>query len=133
MGQRIRRILNKNFGPVLFTGEKIDEESGLQLGSTIEIYSSVLEPGVFNLLHMHINDTNASVSIDVVTLDANEDVKPHLVFGKDAMGNPLRYKVLIRDDAVNSVFYNTGSKAELIPFKEVQYSPNEIGTHSALR
>jgi hypothetical protein len=123
-------VLNKNFGPVLFTGEKIDEESGLQLGSTIDIYSSVLEQGVFNLIHMHINDTNTSVSIDVVTLDENENIKPHLVFGKDAMGNPLRYKVLIRNDRVHSVFYNTGSKAEVIPFKEIQYSANEIGINS---
>jgi len=120
-------VINSNFGPVLFTSEKIDEESGLQFGSTIDIYSSVPEQGVFNLVHMHINDTNASVSIDVVTIDEDENINSHLVFGKDAMGNPLRYKVIIRNDTIHSVFYNTGFKAEFIPFKEIQYSPNEMG------
>lgn len=111
----------------MFTSERIDEQSGLQLGSVIDIYSSVVEPGIFNLLHMHIDDTNSSVSIDVVTLDSDESIIEHMVFGKDAMGNPLRYKIIIKNDNVSHVLYNTGTKAELILFKEIQYAKNEIG------
>ncbi len=117
--------MNRDFGPVLFTQEKIDPESGLQHGSVIEIFSSVLEPGVFNLLHMHIEDTSSSAAIDVVTLAEGESVNDHKVLGSDSMGRPLRYKVLIKANRVCAVLYNTGSKVEQVRFREEQFMSGE--------
>jgi len=56
--KKIRSVSNKNFGHVLFTAEKIDTESGFQQHSTVEIYTNIVEEGVYNLLHMHVEDTS---------------------------------------------------------------------------
>jgi len=46
---------------VLFVAEKLDTDIGLQQRSHIEVYSTILEPGIFNLLHMHVDDVNELV------------------------------------------------------------------------
>jgi len=98
----------------------------LQHGSIIEIYSTIVEDGVYNLLHMHVEDTSSSVTIDVVTMGENETINDHKIFGKDATGRPLRYKILIKNNKVFNVLYNTGSKAETINYREISYELNEI-------
>ena len=52
---------NTQFGNVLFTAEEIDPDSGFQQRSLVELYSNITEPGVYNLLHIHVEDTSDSV------------------------------------------------------------------------
>ncbi len=59
-------MVNTNFGPVLFTQENIDLESGLTQGTVIEIYSTIVEEGVYNLLHMHMDDTSQTVVLSFI-------------------------------------------------------------------
>ena len=54
-------------------------------------------------------------------------------FGKDSAGRPLRYKVLVKENQVISVLYNTGSKIEQMKFKECQFTKGEYGMFECLR
>ena len=58
----IKSVANVKIGKVLFAGECIDADSGFQQRSLVELYSTVNEIGVFNLLHIHVEDTSNSVS-----------------------------------------------------------------------
>ena len=59
-------MTNRALGPVQFIAEKIDADSGFQQRSIVELYSTILEDGVYNLLHAHVEDMNAEVTINVL-------------------------------------------------------------------
>jgi len=41
-------------------------------------------------------------------------------FPKDASGKPLRYKILVHDNKVRAVLYNTGNSIERVNFREMR-------------
>jgi hypothetical protein len=57
------QVKNILFGNVQFTAEKVDSDSGFQQGSLVKLYSNITEPGVYNLLHIHVEDTSDSVLV----------------------------------------------------------------------
>jgi len=48
-------------------------------------------------------------------------------FGLDSSGKPLRYKVLCKNNCIESVLYNTGSSIEKLKFVEYQFTKGEYG------
>ncbi len=61
MTKTIKEVSNKNIGLVLFSQEQLDAESGFQQRSLVELYTTVVEEGVYNILHMHVEDTSDAV------------------------------------------------------------------------
>jgi hypothetical protein len=57
-------VANVEVGNVLFVAEKLAIDTGFQQRSLIEVYSTILESGVFNLLHMHVDDINEVVKLE---------------------------------------------------------------------
>lgn len=124
---RIRAVANVEIGSVLFVGEKLDADTGFQQRSLIEVYSTVLEPGVFNLLHMHVDDVNESITVDVVSIAGDVPQFSIKDFGLDSAGKPLRYKIIVKEDKVAAIMYNTGSRIEELTFVEHQFFPGDFG------
>ena len=72
---------------------------------------------MLNIVHIHVNDTSDSVAFEVKYLKNSEysDSSKAQVFdfskenfSVDETGQKLRYKVLVKDEAVFAVLYNTG-------------------------
>ena len=58
---QLQGINSTRFGPVKYKAIKRDEECGYVEGSVMNLWSTILEPGVFNLLHAHIDDLSEEV------------------------------------------------------------------------
>lgn len=78
-------------------------------------------------MHIHINDTSDEAAIDVSYVTAQEDLIlldkgdfTNQKFEKDAAGVVMRYKILIHDQKVKAVLYNTGNSIERVNFKEMR-------------
>lgn len=75
---------------------------------------------MLNILHIHLNDQSDEVTVDVSYMSEGQTIKDFEVFGSDATGRPLRYKVLVSDLQIKHVLYNTGETVEDVPFEEVR-------------
>jgi hypothetical protein len=67
---------------------------------------------VFNIAHIHVNDTSDEVPIDVQYLTSYDYKLWEIPFKKDVTGAPLRYKILVFDWKIRDVLYNSGSQIE---------------------
>ena len=108
----------------------MDESSGFQIGSVMKIWTSLYAADMLNIIHIHVNEGSDSVAIDVRYLQdhdyqhksgqLNEGVMRGFDFSKEEFkndeltGEKLRYKVLIKDQQVFAVLYNTGNSVERI-------------------
>jgi len=90
---------------------------------------------MLNIVHIHVNDTSDSVAFEVKYLKNSEysDSSKAQVFdfskenfSVDETGQKLRYKVLVKDEAVFAVLYNTGQSVESILFDETRISTEEL-------
>jgi hypothetical protein len=89
-----------------------------------EHYETAKSDGVkmLNIVHVHLNDSSEDVTIDVAYMDKGTKVDDFKVFGKDATGRVLRYKILVKDMKIFHVLYNTGDSFEDVPFHEISVS-----------
>ena len=63
--KRVTNVTNKVFGNVVFEAIEMDESSGYVMGSVMKIWTSVPNKDMLNIVHVHVNDTAESVSIDL--------------------------------------------------------------------
>lgn len=73
---------------------------------------------MFNIVHIHINDTSDEVPIDVEYLDYFDYKIRDINFKKDFSGVPLRYKILVWNWQIRDVLYNNGTTIESVMFQE---------------
>jgi hypothetical protein len=78
-------------------------------------------------VHIHLNDTSDEAAVDVSYVTAEEDLIlldkgdfTNQKFEKDAAGVVMRYKILVHDQKVKAVLYNTGKSIERVNFKEMR-------------
>lgn len=83
---------------------------------------------VFNIVHLHLNDTSDQVPIDVQYLDSHTYSIKDISFTKDVSGQVLRYKILVHDWKIRDVLYNNGSSVEPLPFAETSISKTDYLT-----
>lgn len=95
-----------------------DTDAGYQIGSVVRLWTNH-NGKIFNIIHIHVNDTSDQVPIDVQYLETHDYAKRDIEFGKDAMGVPLRYKILVHDWKIRDVIYNNGETHEVIAFEEI--------------
>jgi hypothetical protein len=69
---------------------------------------------VFNIVHIHINDTSDEVPIDVEYLSNYNYKMRDISFKKDISGVPLRYKILVWNWKIRDVLYNNGTEIEAV-------------------
>lgn len=55
-------------GFVQFKQEEVDAGSGLLHHTVVDLYSTITEENIYNLLHMHIQDTSDTVRIHRINL-----------------------------------------------------------------
>ena len=82
------------------------------MGSRFKLWTHVPMKDMLNIVHIHVNDTSDSVAFEVKYLkqseypDAQDHGKAQLFdfskeeFSVDETGQKLRYKVLVKDEAV---------------------------------
>jgi hypothetical protein len=63
---------------------------------------------MINIIHIHINDMSEDVTFDVAYMGDGETLKLYSDFDKDAAGRVLRYRILIKDQAIFRLLYNQG-------------------------
>mmetsp|Transcript_21412 Transcript_21412/g.25124 ORF Transcript_21412/g.25124 Transcript_21412/m.25124 type:complete len:214 (-) Transcript_21412:806-1447(-) len=121
--RRINEVVNKEYGPVVFDGQQIDQEASYVMGSRVSVYTTLIQKPfgndiaeILNIIHVHLSDMSDFTSIDVVYLKKGETRDQHMEFGTDEMGTILRYKILVKNLAVHEILYNTGSSVEVVPF-----------------
>jgi len=108
------------------------------MGSRFKLWTHVPMKDMLNIVHIHVNDTSDSVAFEVKYLkqseypDAQDHGKAQLFdfskeeFSVDETGQKLRYKVLVKDEAVFAVLYNTGQSVESILFTETRICTEEL-------
>ncbi|CDW89559.1 UNKNOWN [Stylonychia lemnae] len=125
--EAITQVINKEFGQVKFQSFRIDQECGYVRGSVTKIYTCEYLANVLNIIHVHVNDTSDEVSIEVDYMDDEQTIKDFEEFKTDVNGQILRYKVLVRDQCINSLLYNGGfGVIEEIPFKEIRMKKDSV-------
>lgn len=79
-------------------------------------------------MHIHLNDTSEEAAIDVSYVTAEQDLIlldkgdfSNQKFEKDAAGVVMRYKIIVHDQKVKAVLYNTGNSIERVNFKEMRF------------
>ena len=82
----ITEIVNRKYGPVLFSARHIDDQLGFVSRSVIEVFTAAHGEDVLNVLHMHVNDMCDSVTVEVAHTKPGEDEKAQHVFSVDASG-----------------------------------------------
>lgn len=50
-------------------------------------------------------------------------------FKPDSTGKPLRYKILIKENNVLKILYNTGNSVQELAFKEYRVSKGDFGIY----
>ena len=135
--RRINEVVNKEYGPVVFDGQIIDQQATYVLNSRVTVYTTILQmpfgndtAEILNIIHVHLSDMSDFTSIDTVYLKKGETRENHMEFGVDEMGTVLRYKLLVKNLAVHEILYNTGSSVEVVPFDEVRF---ELGAKYVVR
>jgi hypothetical protein len=63
--KEITNVNNKGYGPVKFQAIEMDEKAGYVMGSVMKIWTTVPSKDMLNIIHVHVNDTSESVSIDL--------------------------------------------------------------------
>jgi hypothetical protein len=63
--KRVTNVVNKGYGNVQFLAIEMDESSGFVHGSAMKIWTNVPNKDMLNIVHVHLNDTSESVSIDL--------------------------------------------------------------------
>lgn len=72
---------------------------------------------MLNLLHIHLNDTSDQVTVDVEYMQDHQGIQDFKEFKVDYTGQILRYKILVRDQGVYRVLYNSGTGViDEVPF-----------------
>lgn len=98
-------------GEVKFRAMCIDEGAGYASNSLFQLWTHH-NFKLFNIIHIHLNDTSDEVPIDVQYLPSYTYNIKDIQFKKDISGTPLRYKILVYDWKIRDVIYNSGSCIE---------------------
>lgn len=101
-------MTNKQDGEVRFEAVQVDTDCGFVASSVVELYTTSLSPGIFNIIHMHVDDISEEIPIEAVYVLPEQDSSEYYDFNVDARGVQLRYKVLIQEGKVRTVLYNPG-------------------------
>lgn len=64
------------------------------------------------------------MTVDVVCAEGEVPTLSIKDFGLDSAGRHLRYKIIVRDDRVAAIMYNTGNRIEELTFVEYQFTVN---------
>ena len=105
---QITKVTNKQDGDVRFEAVKVDTDCGFVTSSIVELYTSNLSPGIFNIVHIHVDDMSEEIPIEAVYVLPEQDSAEYHEFNVDARGVQLRYKVLVQEGKVRTVLYNPG-------------------------
>jgi len=65
-------------------------------------------------LHIHFSEGTDSTSIDIVTIKDHSELNKYSQFSKDAFGNILKYRIIIKDNTVYRVLYNSGKSIDTV-------------------
>eukprot|EP00347_Sterkiella_histriomuscorum_P004825 403358945 len=123
---KITEITNKQYGLVKYNCYRIDEECGYVRGSVTKIYTSEFSGNMLNIIHVHVNDTSEEVGIDVAYMEEEQTIKDFEEFKVDYTGQVLRYKILVRNQQIFTILYNTGyGTVEEIPFNEIRLTEGQ--------
>ena len=114
---QVSDISNRSYGPIMFEGSEMSFEQLTASTQAMDIYTQEYNASVLNVVHCHLNDMADEVWIATVYMN-QEAVDSHKEFTADASGGMLHYKILIRNQAIETVLYNTGSEVTEVPFNE---------------
>lgn len=109
--KEVTNIKNRKMGDVRFKAIHIDDSAGYQSNSLVQLWTHHNNK-IFNIAHMHVNDTSDEVPIDVQYLPSYDYKLRDIPFKKDVSGQALRYKILVYDWKIRDVLYNNGQSIE---------------------
>jgi len=64
--------------------------------------------------------------VDIVSVEGDMPTFNIKDFGLDSAGKPLRYKIVVKEDKVVAIMYNTGNRIEELVFIEYQFAVNDF-------
>mmetsp|Transcript_27549 Transcript_27549/g.66996 ORF Transcript_27549/g.66996 Transcript_27549/m.66996 type:complete len:757 (-) Transcript_27549:338-2608(-) len=108
--KRLSRVLHRDDGAVLFSGEKDRGEFGLWDGEPIEIFTAVQSRETHRVVHIHLNDIREDITIDSINITGTDEVIDDMrsLLKKDTSGRMIAYKIVVRDEKVAAVLYHSG-------------------------
>lgn len=123
--KEITNVVSRKYGNIIYRAIRVDDESGFVLGSVVKLWTVQPAKDLLNIIHIHLNDTSDEATVDVSCLTSELDVLlidendfSGQEFKKDVSGKPLRYKILVYQNKVKTVLYNTGTSIEVVKFQE---------------
>lgn len=99
----------------------LNEKYGYVAGTTVEIWTQMIDFETINIIHFHVNDTSDEVTLSVSYMHEGEEMKDFMKFGKDLQGRALKYKIIVKDCKIFSLLYKESSddsEVREIPFEE---------------
>lgn len=61
----------------------LNEIQGYVAGTSVDIWTEVIDHETLNIIHFHVNDTSDSVTLDVAFMHDGEDITSFNTFGTD--------------------------------------------------
>ncbi|PCI27051.1 hypothetical protein COB52_05455 [Candidatus Kaiserbacteria bacterium] len=131
--KRITNIINRKYGAIIFKQTKIDSDVNFMFGSQqMTIYTSEHQQNIINIVHIQLDDMGDTVSIKAEYMQEGTDVGDYTKDSKekDAAGQILRYLILIKEDKIFKVMYNTGDAFMEVKFIELRFKLDQYVTVS---
>ena len=76
------------------------------------------EVNLLNIYHLTFNTFGEETSVEPIYLEDGETMADHMEFKKDASGMMLNYKILVKDNSIDSILHNNDGQINEVPFNE---------------
>jgi len=115
------------FEAILINEQKKKKFLGLVSTSLIKVYSALYNQNIVNVLHIHMDDTNESITVDSFFLDKDEDEGAYKNFSTDLKGKKLDYKFLFKNYRLQKIYYSMSAEFIDEPnFEEIRICMGKI-------
>ena len=123
-GLSISQVISKQAGAIEFIGLQVDEQTGFVVDRSVKVHTCTVMAGeveLLNVISVEFTDTEILDNYEIICLEDGQSASDFLQFGNNPSGSPLRYRILVQDQLVKSVLYNSSGSVDQIQFEEMRW------------